>query len=165
MNGLAAGGLYLLWLGAGALDFHFHRRSDLAHSSGLRESTLHGVQLLLIGTGALAWLALEANYGRVALLAVLVSVHAVAGYLDTAAAEGRRRISPAEQHVHSVLDVVPWLFLLWIGREAEPGWALGWQPADWPVWVFVLAPAGLLTVLPWLRELRGCLAARRPAAE
>jgi len=36
--------LYGMWLLGGTLDFWFHRRTDLPHTSGLRESTLHGVQ-------------------------------------------------------------------------------------------------------------------------
>ncbi|OBU51720.1 hypothetical protein [Stenotrophomonas maltophilia] len=152
--------LYVLWLAAGTLDFHFHRRTDLPHTSGLRESTLHGVQLALVGTGVLAWLLLADTRALAVLLAVLAAAHAIAGYLDTASADGRRRISPAEQHVHSVLDVAPWLFVLWVAHHAEPAWALQWRPAPAQDWVLTLLPA-MVVALSWLWELLHCLRADR----
>ncbi|HDS1650829.1 TPA: hypothetical protein QEL68_002557 [Stenotrophomonas maltophilia] len=152
--------LYVLWLAAGTLDFHFHRRTDLPHTSGLRESTLHGVQLALVGTGVLAWLLLADTRALAVLLAVLAAAHAIAGYLDTASADGRRRISPAEQHVHSVLDVAPWLFVLWVAYHAEPAWALQWRLAPAQDWVLTLLPA-MVVALSWLWELLHCLRADR----
>ncbi len=101
MSAIVMACVYALWLAAGWLDFHFHRRTDLPHTSALRESALHGLQLLLIGSGVLAWLLLENTRSLVALLALLVIAHAITGYFDTVSADGRRRISPAEQHVHS----------------------------------------------------------------
>lgn len=121
--------VYAVWLAAGALDFHFHRRTDLPHTSAMRESLLHGLQLLLIGSGVLAWLVLESTWLLVTLLAVLVIAHAIAGYLDTVSADGRRRISPAEQHVHSVLDAAPWVLLGGVAWQAEPRWAVNVAPA------------------------------------
>lgn len=153
--------LYVLWLAAGTLDFHFHRRTDLPHTSGLRESTLHGVQLGLVGAGVLAWLLLADTRALAVLLAVLAAAHAVAGYLDTASADRRRRISPAEQHVHSVLDVAPWLFVLWVAHHAEPVWALRWNPAPAQDWVLTLLPA-MVVALSWLWELLHRLRADRP---
>lgn len=154
-------GLYALWLLAGALDFLLHRRSHIAHTSGLRESTLHGLQLLLIGTAVLAWLALAPSYARVALVLPMAVLHAVLGYLDTVTADGCRRITPLEQHVHSVLDSAPWVFLAWLAWQAQPGWQLVWQPAPASTWWSVLVPSLLLAVLPWALEMRHCLQARR----
>ena len=120
MSAIVIACVYALWLAAGSLDFHFHRRTDLPHTSAMRESLLHGVQLLLIGSGMLAWLLLENTLSLVALLTGLVIAHAVAGYLDTVSADGCRRISPAEQHVHSVLDAAPWVLLARVGRQVHP---------------------------------------------
>lgn len=71
MSGIVMACVYAVWLTAGALDFHFHRRTDLPHTSAMRESLLHGLQLLLIGSGVLAWLVLESTWLLVTLLAVL----------------------------------------------------------------------------------------------
>jgi len=161
MSAIVIACVYALWLAAGSLDFHFHRRTDLPHTSAMRESLLHGVQLLLIGSGVLAWLLLENTLSLVALLAGLVIAHAVAGYLDTVSADGRRRISPAEQHVHSVLDAAPWVLLAWVGWQAHPRWSLEVKPAAPDVWWLPLLPALGLVVLPWLWELRQCVRARQ----
>jgi len=155
--------LYGMWLLGGTLDFWFHRRTDLPHTSGLRESTLHGVQLLLVGGGMLAWLAFHTTWAMVALLSFVVVAHAVAGYLDTVSADGRRRISPAEQHVHSILDVAPWLFLVWIAWRAEPAWSVRWEPAQAASWAGLVIPAVLLVVVPWAYEMTQCLRAVRRA--
>lgn len=77
MSAILMVSVYALWLAAGALDFHFHRRTDLPHTSGLRESVLHGIQLVLIGGGVLAWLLLANTWSLAALLAVLVLAHAI----------------------------------------------------------------------------------------
>ncbi len=133
-------------------------------TSAMRESLLHGVQLLLIGSGVLAWLLLENTLSLVTLLALLVIAHAIAGYLDTVSADGRRRISPAEQHVHSVLDAAPWVLLAWVAWQAHPRWSLSVEPAAPGIWWWVLLPASGLVVLPWLWELLQCVRASEAPA-
>ncbi|PJL58775.1 hypothetical protein [Stenotrophomonas maltophilia] len=160
MSAIVMACVYALWLAAGSLDFHFHRRTDLPHTSAMRESLLHGVQLLLIGSGVLAWLALENTLSLVTFLTLLVIAHAVAGYFDTVSADGRRRISPAEQHVHSVLDAAPWVLLGWIGWQAPSRWSLNVKAAAPEIWCLILLPALGLVVLPWLWELLQCFRAR-----
>ncbi len=155
--------VYALWLLAGTTDFHLHRRTDLPHTSGLRESTLHGVQLVVIGGSVLAWLALAPTLGLVVFLMGAVLVHAAAGYWDTVSADGRRRISPIEQHVHSVLDVAPWVFLAWIAFQVQPGWRLVWQPAPGWIWAALVIPAAIVVVLPWAYEFLRCLRVRQEA--
>lgn len=156
---------YLGWLVAGFLDFAQHRRTDLPHTSGLRESTMHAVQLGLLGAGVLAWLAFAPGLGLLLSLALLALVHAVAGYVDTLAAFGRRTITPLEQHLHSVLDMAPWIALGTVvlaqgGDARAAGWALRLAPA-WPgLWLALLLPPLLLCVLPWLHEFRAALRAR-----
>ncbi len=161
MSAIVMACVYALWLAAGWLDFHLHRRTDLPHTSALRESALHGLQLLLIGSGVVTWLLLENTRSLVALLALLVIAHAIAGYFDTVNADGRRRVSPAEQHVHSVLDAAPWVLLGWVGWHAQPWWSLRVDPAALEVWWLVLLPALVLVVVPWLWELRQCLRVRQ----
>jgi len=161
MSAIVMFGVYALWLVAGSLDFHFHRRTNLPHTSGMDESALHGVQLVLIGSGVLAWLLLENTWSLATLLAALVIAHAIAGYFDTVSADGRRRISPAEQHVHSVLDAAPWVLLAWVAWHAQPRWSLTVAPAVPEVWWLILLPALGAVVLPWLWELLRCVRAGR----
>ena len=157
--GMSLYALYILWLVSGFLDFACHRRTDLPHTSGLRESSLHGVQLLLIGTSVLLWLIFEATWALAAAGAALASVHAVFGYLDTVSADGRRRITPFEQHVHSVLDAMPWVFLAIVFWNADPEWNWRVAPREGWTWIAVLAPALILVIFPWLRELAAALRA------
>ncbi|HEY0335099.1 MAG TPA: hypothetical protein VGC74_15555 [Stenotrophomonas sp.] len=120
---------FLFWIIAGLSDFALHRRSDLAHTSGLAESSLHLVQLGLIGGSVAAWWALAPSWGAWCVAAALVLAHAVVGYLDTRSAYGKRAIVPLEQHVHSVLDAAPWIFLGGYATQlVVPGLGLHWQP-------------------------------------
>lgn len=162
---------YLIWLGAGLLDFLCHRRTDLPHTSGVIESVLHCVQLGLIGIGMLMALAFEVGGLLVLAMASLVAAHAAAGYLDTRQAFNRRVILPAEQHLHSVLDMAPAMALAglviatWPAAVA-PGWTLvPRQPAFglW-LWTAVLVPAVLLCAWPALLELRAAVRSVRGRA-
>lgn len=170
----AAGGFalaaYLLWLGAGCADFACHRRADLPHTSGLAESLLHGLQLALIGSGVAVFLLFEVAPATLTALAALVVAHALAGYADTRVAFAARRIRPLEQHVHSVLDMGPWIALAWIAIAHWPAWrdaGWAWPPLRDPVpvaaWIAALAPALILCVVPAALELRAALAARKDA--
>ena len=156
---------YLLWLGAGCMDFLQHRRSDLARTSGVAESRMHALQLALLGMAVVAWLALAPGLALGALLLVLVIAHAVVGYVDTRIAFGRRRIGPLEQHLHSVLDMAPWFALCLVvvadGAAARAaGWSFAWRAAPASLWLALLLPALLLCVLPWLSEHRAAARAR-----
>jgi hypothetical protein len=108
-----------------------------------------------------AWLLLANSFALVAGLAAVVVAHAITGYLDTVSADRIRRISPAEQHIHSILDIAPWLFLVWIAWRAAPEWSVRVDPARIDLWLLVLVPALLFVVAPWIREFLGCLRARK----
>lgn len=157
---LLAYGAYLLWLLAGLGDFLCHRRTDLPRTSGLAESSLHLVQLVLIGGGLVLALAFEPGAALAVVLVILVVAHAAAGYLDTRTAFPKRVILPIEQHVHSVLDMAPpialalWLAAHWPAVEAGGGFALRQPPLPAVIWCAMLAPAALLCALPAALEFR-----------
>lgn len=166
MSAAAAYAAYLVWLLAGCLDFACHRRTDLAHTSGLRESALHLVQLALIGSGAVLALAMPIGPVVFAALAALTAAHAAVGYLDTRQAWRRRDLRPFEQHLHSVLDLAPFAALWWLGRHyrADTPAALRDPALPLSLWLAVLAPALALCVLPALLEFRSAWAAARRGA-
>lgn len=157
---------YLAWLGAGTLDFLCHRRTDLPHTSGLGESSLHLLQLALCGGAIVLGMLLRVDVALIALLASLVALHAVVGYLDTRQAYPLRPIRPFEQHVHSVLDMAPpvalGIFIAW-GWSPRMQWTLQLRdpPLPWWLWAMVLLPAALLCGLPWLWEFRDAWRVRR----
>lgn len=154
---------YLLWLVAGLADFVCHRLSNIPITSGIRESTYHLVQVALIGSGAFVWLALEPGWDVFKLCSLLAICHAVVGYLDTKSAYGVRPITPAEQHIHSVLDIAPWVALAlmaWLIASDDwlpaVGFGLRSDPLPLQIWLGTLAPAGLLVGLPVLAEAVAC---------
>lgn len=164
---MLAYGAWLLWLLAGLGDFLCHRHTDLPRTSGLAESGLHLLQLVLIGGGVVAALALEPSGPLAVALGIAVAAHAVFGYLDTKSAFPRRTILPVEQHIHSVLDMAPPIaFSLWLAAHwavVQDGGALALRQPALPVslWVAVLAPAVLLCGLPAVLEFRAAWACRR----
>jgi hypothetical protein len=159
---------YLAWLVAGAADFVCHARADLARTSGLRESGLHVIEMTLCAGLLLAWLIFDPGLGVFLVQFALVLAHAVAGYLDTRAAWRRRVITPVEQHLHSVLDLAPWIALGIVAYANAPaalqaGWPVAVRETPLPprLWALVLVPAMLLCGLPLAREFWRAAAARR----
>lgn len=153
--------LYWLWTIAGCLDFACHRATNLPATSGIAESRLHLVQLALCGVGTSMVLALSPTAGLAVIVAVIVLVHAWAGYRDTRAAfRGGRTILPVEQHLHSVLDVAPWVALAavsWLAwRAPATQWSLELRqvPISLATWAMVVVPGLALCVVPALVEFR-----------
>jgi hypothetical protein len=156
-------GLYLLWLTAGAMDFRLHRASNIESTTGLEESRLHLVQIALLGLATLLWLCFRASHALFLILLALVCLHAITGYWDTRVAYPKRAIRPLEQHVHSILDLAPWIAIgavYWSKPDThvETGPAL--EPAPITLWLFAIVPALLLAVVPALVEFRRCLVCR-----
>lgn len=158
---------YLLWLCAGLFDFLCHRRTDLPRTSGVAESSLHLVQLALIGAAVVFGLLFETGRTVAAVLLALVAAHAVVGYMDTRVAFRRRTLLPVEQHLHSVLDMAPIIALAWLVAATWPaavsgGWDLAVrEPAlDLSLWVAVLLPALMLCCWPAVLEFRAAWARR-----
>jgi hypothetical protein len=160
--------LYWVWVIAGWCDFLCHRLTRLPTTSGLAESRLHLLLLVLMGVSIILLLSLELTAGLALVLLVLVVAHAIAGYLDTRVAfAAGRTILPVEQHLHSVLDIAPWLgwgAVVWrVAALPSTDWAL--TPRDnalpWPTWGMVLAPALVLCGWPALAEYAAALRAAR----
>jgi hypothetical protein len=151
--------LYWIWVIAGWCDFLCHRVTGLPTTSGLAESRLHLLQLASMGVAIILLLSLEPTAGLALVLLVLVVAHAIAGYLDTRVAfTAGRTILPVEQHLHSVLDIAPWLgwgAVTWrVATLPSTDWALIARDdaLPWPTWAMVLGPALVLCGLPALTE-------------
>src|SRR5919202_1573697 len=96
-----------LWLGAGLLDWYFHRKTHIEHTSGTRESAIHALMLSEAGLPAIMGLFLEVNPGVLLTAFAALVAHELTAFWDVAYAETRRRVTPNEQHAHSLLEVVP----------------------------------------------------------
>lgn len=95
------------WLAAGLADWACHRRSDIAHTSGTKESLLHMLMIGQVGMGVLAALFLQINSAVLLLLLLLLLGHALTSHWDLHYTTGRRHVSAAEQSVHAYLEGFP----------------------------------------------------------
>jgi len=157
-----------LWFCAGMADYLCHRRSDLAHTSGAKESLIHLLMFAEMAVPLLAALLLEINALVFAIMIVAFLAHEVTALWDVSYAKTRRDISPIEQHVHSFLELIPFAaglllatlhwpqFLALFGLGDEPSrfvLELKREPLPPMYVVAVLAGAALLEALPYLEEL------------
>lgn len=98
-----------LWLASGLTDWWCHRRTDIEHTTGMKET---GIHLLMLGEAAfpvLAGLFLEIDAPVLSLMIASFFVHEATAMWDVSYAVTRRDVQPVEQHVHSFLEMVPLL--------------------------------------------------------
>jgi hypothetical protein len=86
--------------------------AHIEKTSGWTESVLHLVQLGEMAIPVLAALFLEITSGVVLLVIALLILHEATAIWDVRYASTARGISPVEQHVHSVLEMLPLTGLL-----------------------------------------------------
>jgi hypothetical protein len=158
---------YAIWLLAGLADFHCHRRAGLTGTSGVAEARLHLLQIGLLGVATVLVLAFRPGLGLTGVVAILVVAHAIVAYFDTRTAYGVRPITPFEQHVHSILDLAPWIALgVLATRRVDEGMGLGLSlrtpalPAA--LWLAVLLPSAMCCALPAALELWASIRQRHP---
>jgi hypothetical protein len=101
------GGVLPLWLGAGLADWHRHRRTRIEETAGARESAIHLLMMGEAGVPVMLGLFCEVNAGVLLTSFAAFGVHEATAYWDQAYAEPRRRVTPVEQHLHSLLEIVP----------------------------------------------------------
>lgn len=101
-----------VWLIAGFADWLCHRATHIETTSGLKETYIHILMFLEMGTPLLLALFLEVNALIILLMIVLFFCHEATALWDVSYAVKTRRISPAEQHIHSFLEMVPLMALL-----------------------------------------------------
>ena len=159
-------GLVPVWLAAGLGDYACHRVSRIEHTSGVKESLLHAAQLGSVGIPALAALFLEINGAVLAFMLGALLLHEALAIWDVRFADTRRDISPAEQHIHGVLESVPraalvLLAILHWNTLGSFGLGAKHQPLPGAYLAAVLAGMALLGVLPFAEELLRCWRARR----
>ena len=168
-----------LWLIGGVADWLCHRHTNIATTSGPKESALHLLQLAEMGVPILALMFFEVNAGVIALMLICFVLHEATAWWDVAYAHGMREIMPVEQHVHGFLERLPLMgllivialhwgqFLSLFGLSAEtPRFAPALKAVPLPTAyvVIVLACVLLFQIGPYCEELvRGLRAQRRKA--
>jgi hypothetical protein len=169
-------GLVPLWLLAGLADWLCHRVTHIERNAGVSESLLHLLMLAEVGLPLLLVLFLEINALVIAVMLAMIVIHEATAWWDVHYASKRRHIAPVEQHMHSLLEVLPlagasyvvvlyWnQFLALFGRGPEParmGLALKAEPLPPAYLGGLLVAVALLAALPYLEELWRCVRWRR----
>jgi hypothetical protein len=96
-----------LWIVSGVADWLCHRRSDIEHTAGTRESAIHALMMSEASVPTLLGLFFEVNAGVLAATLGALGLHQATAVWDVAYAEGRREVTATEQHVHGLLEQVP----------------------------------------------------------
>jgi len=164
-----------LWLIVGFADYLCHRRSNIATTSGPKESFIHLLMLAEISIAVITAMAFEINAGVILLMIIVWAAHEATAVWDVTFAHHRREVTPIEQWVHSYLGVLPLLSLVlvvvlhWpqflalfgLGREA-PRFEILWKepPLQWSYVLTIIAATIVFEVLPYFEELVRGLSAK-----
>jgi hypothetical protein len=165
-----------LWMGAGLADWWMHRRTDIEHTAGSRESAIHALMMTEAGLPTMLGLFFEPDAGVLAAATASLAAHEATAVWDVTYAESRRKVTPAEQHVHSLLEVVPLMAtaslaalhwdqaLAMVGRgPAKADFRLRpkAKPLSSKTRISILAAVTVFAGLPYLEELVRCLRVSR----
>jgi hypothetical protein len=163
-----------LWLAAGFADYLCHRASHIESTSGPKESLLHLLQFAEMAVPILAALFFEITSAVILLMIVCLVLHQATAMWDVHYANATREVKPIEQHIHSVLEMMPLTGLLLVVAlhwQAFIG-LFGFAPASFAImpkaeplpWVYIASVLGLtllFEVLPYVEELLRGLRHRR----
>jgi hypothetical protein len=165
-----------VWLLAGLADYFCHRSSAIERTSGTFESLLHLLQFALVGIPLLAVLFLEINAVVLLIMLIGLLLHQAAAVWDVRFANATRHVSPAEQHVHGVLEMAPaiatavvailhWPQFLSLFGVGDARFAIEPKHTPLPAWYLgaVMAGVVLCGVLPYGEELLRTLRASATA--
>jgi hypothetical protein len=168
------------WFVPGVTDYFLHRRTRIEATSGLRESAIHSLMMGEIAVPVTLTLLFEVNPLVLALAVAAGGVHEATAIWDVrAAVNGGREVGPAEQHVHSFLESLPFMAisaLLCLHWDQVAG---AWRaPAarDWRLrprrrrlpgryLAAIGAGIGALIAVPYGEELWRCARAARVASK
>jgi hypothetical protein len=169
--------LYVLlpaWFAPGVLDWWQHRRTDIEHTAGVKESAIHLLMMAEVGAPIALVLLCEVNPAVLTAMGVAVAAHEATALWDVkTAVDSGREVRPIEQHIHSFLESLPFMGTAAIAclhwkqvrqlLTAEGAWRFQWKknplPGNYLLGV-AAAIAGLIA-LPYGEELLRCLRAAK----
>jgi hypothetical protein len=156
-----------LWLVAGCADWLCHRASHIERTTGAKESLLHLLMFAELGLPLLAAIFLQINAGIIAIMIVAFFIHEATALWDVSYAVTARDVTPIEQHVHSFLEMIPLMAILFVvsrhwdqflalfgfGSEAAR-FGLTWKDPPLPAtYVFsIMAVIFLFELIPYIEE-------------
>jgi len=167
-----------VWLVAGCADWLCHRASHIETTTGAKESMLHLLMFAEIGVPLLAAIFLQINAGIIALMIAAFFVHEATALWDVSYAVTARNVTPIEQHIHSFLEMIPLMAILFIislhwgqfqalfGFGSETArFDLNWKEEPLPATYVISIMAVILTfeLIPYIEEFFRGLRANRGA--
>jgi hypothetical protein len=167
-----------VWLLAGCADWLCHRASHIETTTGAKESMLHLLMFAEIGVPLLAAIFLQINAGIIALMIAAFFVHEATALWDVSYAVTARNVTPIEQHIHSFLEMIPLMAILFIvslhwgqfqalfGFGSETArFDLNWKEEPLPATYVITIMAVILTfeLIPYIEEFFRGLRANRGA--
>jgi hypothetical protein len=159
--------IFPLWLLAGFADYFCHRASRIETTSGLKESLLHVAGFGEVALPVFAALFLQVNALILAVMFIGVLLHEAMIIWDVGYAASKRHISPLEQHIHALLELLPWVGLLLITilhwdavTEATQArnFVIAWKqpPLDTDYLIATVLAVFLLGIGPYAEEFVRC---------
>jgi hypothetical protein len=158
------------WLIFGLADYFCHRASRIERTTGVRESIFHIIMGGQIAIPVFLGLYFEINVLLLLLTFAVLILHEWVAHLDVAYALNTRHITIWETHVHSFLEVLPFVV---VGLIVMRKWSafidlitLNWAghmtlvpktlPLDWHYITGYFALMMLADVAPYMEELWRC---------
>jgi hypothetical protein len=167
-------GVVPLWIAAGLADWWCHRRTRIESTSGWPENVFHWILLGEAGVALVAVTLLEINAAVLMLVLAAFLAHEITTYIELRYAVPLREVRPAEQMIHSFMEILPlvmlavlalmqWDQVLALFDAGEPDFALRPKGQPWPAGYLLGATAAVLVfnVLPMAEEGIRCLRARQ----
>ncbi|MGQ4381058.1 diguanylate cyclase [Streptomyces sp. SAS_267] len=173
-------GVLPLWFVPAVADWVMHRRSDIEHTSGVRESAVHALMMTEVGVPVVAGLTARVNPLVLSLMGGAAVAHGATALWDVSLATDTREVRPVEQHIHSFLEVLPltaaafttclhWDQVREVMRGASRAedWKLLPKQRPLPARYLagIAAGVGLCVALPYAEEMIRCVRARRDAED
>jgi hypothetical protein len=160
------------WFIPGIADYVMHRRTRIERTSGLGESAVHALMMAEISVPLLLTLLCEVNPLLLGISTVAAGAHEATAIWDVqAAVDGGREVRPAEQHIHSFLESLPFMAMsallclhwdqvaeAWQGRAEPTAWRLRLRGRRLPAGYLAGVLAGVtgLIAAPYAEELWRC---------
>lgn len=172
-------GVLPAWFIPGLLDWYQHRRTDIEHTAGVKESLIHLLMMAEVGLPITLVLMCEVNPLVLSIIVGAIATHEATALWDVSTAEhSGREVTPWEQHVHSFLESMPIMAasalgcLRWrqvqellAGAGAPAAWRLRLKSNPLPRGYRIRVALGVVgaIALPYGNELARCITARRKA--
>lgn len=165
------------WLIPGVVDWVWHKKTNIEHTSGAGESLIHCLMMSEVGVPVVMGLVMEINPLTLSLMLGHTLVHEATAFWDVAyATNHQRQVLPREQHTHSFLEVLPFMAVSSIiclhWDQFLAIWGVGGRRGKWRLRLKkerlpggylkgILGAIAATLALPYANELWRCIRAQR----